>query len=103
MTASRGWSGSMQAMPVAEGHAAEDLTGTRAVRAWPWALSTAAALGLLLALGWVVQSAVHQAARRHADMTAQTEALWRCNSVSGRDARATCRREAGTITAADRR
>ena len=70
-------------------------------RAWRWALVAAAMLGLLLAFGLVVQSAVHQAASRHADTAAQSDALWRCNAVSsGRDAREACRRAAGAVRAA---
>lgn len=72
----------------------------RSATAWPWALATAAMLGLLLALGLVVQSAVHQAAQRQADTAAQSEALWRCNTVAGHDARQACRLAAGAVTAA---
>ncbi len=75
----------------------------RSAQAWRWALATAAMLGLLLALGLVVQGAVHQAASRHADTAAQSEALWRCNTVPGRDAREACRRAAGAVTAASMR
>ena len=74
--------------------------GTRAIRAWPWALAAAAVLGLLLALGLVVQNVVRQANMRHADTAAQSDALWRCNTVPGFDARTECRRMAATVRAA---
>jgi len=72
-------------------------------QAWHWALAASAMLGLLLALGLVVQNVVHQAATRHANSAAQSEALWRCNTVPVRDAREACRLAAGTVTAANMR
>lgn len=89
----------MQATPVAGDTDAEVRTHTRVVRAWHWALSAAAVLGLLLALGLVVQNVVRQAHVRHADTAAQSDALWRCNTVPGHDAREACRRVAATVTA----
>lgn len=73
--------------------------GARSRPVWPWALATATLLGLLLALGLVVQDVVHQAAARHADAAARSTALWRCNTVAGRDARQACRNAAGAAVA----
>jgi len=89
----------MQDMPVSGDNHAAARTSTRADRAWPWALAAATGLGLMLALGLVVQNVVRQANTRHADTAARSEALWRCNSVPGRDAREACRSMAATVTA----
>ena len=99
MTDALGRSFAMQDMPVAGDNYAAAHTRTRADRAWPWALAAAAGLGLVLALGLVVQNVVRQANTRHADTAAQSNALWRCNTVPGRDAREACRRVAVTVTA----
>lgn len=107
MTDARGYSLYMQArqaVPVAGGNGnAAHRHRARAGRTWPWALAVAAGLGLMLALALVVQDVVRQAATRHADTAAQSAALWRCNTVPGREAREVCRRVAGAVTAASTR
>lgn len=67
----------------------------RRVRAVLWSAAALATLALLLSLSLVMQDHVRQAALRHAATAAQTDALWRCNALPGRDARDTCRRVAG--------
>jgi hypothetical protein len=70
----------------------------RGVRALLWSLAALATLGLLLSLTLVVQNIVRQAGLRHAATAAQTDALWRCNTLPGRDARDDCRRVASSTT-----
>ncbi|MBE0547449.1 MAG: hypothetical protein IH627_07315 [Rubrivivax sp.] len=67
-------------------------------RALPWVLAALATAGLLLSLSLVVQNVVRQAALRHAATAVQTDALWRCNTLPGRDARGNCLRVAGVAT-----
>jgi hypothetical protein len=74
------------------------LGGARGVRALHWSLAALATLGLLLSLILVVQNIVRQAGLRHAATAAQADALWRCNSLPGRDARDDCRRVASSET-----
>jgi len=74
------------------------LGGARGVHALLWSLSAVATLGLLLSLTLVVQNIVRQAGLRHAASAAQTDALWRCNALPGRDARDDCRRVASSTT-----
>ena len=103
MSAAPGWSFAVPALARAGDNGDKDAAagiGTRPIRAWPWALAAAAVLGLLLALGLVVQNVVRQANMRHADTAAQSDALWRCNTVPGFDARTECRRLAATVRAA---
>ena len=72
------------------------LGSARGVRALLWSLAALATLGLLLSLTLVVQNIVRQAGLRHAATAAQTDALWRCNTLPGRDARDDCRRMASS-------
>ena len=74
------------------------LGGARRVHALLWSLAAVATLGLLLSLTLVLQNAVRQAGLRHAATAAQAGALWRCNTVPGRDAREHCRRVAEATT-----
>ena len=53
-----------------------------------------AALGLLWALGAVVNQGVRQADARHADTAARADATWRCSNLAGRDNRDDCRQRA---------
>lgn len=71
-------------------------TGAHWARALPWALAALATAGLLLSLSLVVQNIVSQAALRHAATAVQSDALWRCNSMTDREMRDQCRRIAGT-------
>lgn len=74
------------------------IDGARWARALPWALAAVATLGLLVSLSLVVQNIVSQAAIRHAATALQTDALWRCNALTERDARDHCRRVAVAAT-----
>jgi len=75
------------------------IDSVRWARARPWVLAALATAGLLLSLALVVQNIVSQAALRHAATAVQTDALWRCNALTERDARDLCRRVAGEATA----
>ena len=98
MTAGQGWRHALQAFPARRRSKSQArVSDERAVGTRALALAAAAMLGLLLALGLVVQNIVHQAATRHADTAAQSNALWRCNTVTGREAREECRRVAGEV------
>ena len=70
--------------------------GSSWARALPWALAALATAGLLVSLSLVVQNIVSQAALRHAATAVQSDALWRCNSMTDREMRDQCRRIAGT-------
>lgn len=57
---------------------------------WPLIAATLALLGMLLLFHYVVREALRQSESRHKEMALNAEAIWRCNSLQGREMSRTC-------------